>query len=282
MRIRFWGVRGTVPTPGPATVRYGGNTPCLDVLTSNQQTIILDAGTGIRLLGETLGLEYPGGVEATILLSHTHWDHIQGLPFFKPLRSRRNRIKLIGPKRMNRRLEDIVSRQFQEPYMPFAYRSLAATLDVLEVDAGEMITLDEQLIVTAVELNHPGGCLGFRIQDQETVLAYLTDTGWYKGPFGANIMELVRDADLLIHDSFFTNPELAESFVDWGHSSWQEAVRLAEDANVKALGLFHYAPDATDDALDLMLEEARNVFSGTFLTREGMVIHLPNVVEVPE
>ncbi len=282
MRIRFWGVRGTIPTPGPDTVKYGGNTPCLDVLTSNQRVIILDAGTGIRQLGEVLKQEYPRKVEARILLSHTHWDHIQGLPFFTPLQSRRNRFGLVGQRRVNKNLETILSRQFQEPYLPFAYRSLAAGLNVSEVTGGETIIIDDRTSVVVADLNHPGGCLGFRIQDDDQVLVYCTDTCWVQDEFSEDVLQLVDGADLLVHDSYFANVEEAKTFADWGHSSWLDATRLASASNVNALGLFHYAPGSSDEDLEQMCERAREQFPRTLLAREGMTLYLPIGRDLPK
>ena len=282
MRIRFWGVRGTIPTPGPNTVRYGGNTACLDILTSNGHVIILDAGTGIRALGETLLKEYPQKLTGWIFLSHTHWDHIQGLPFFAPLQSRKNRFHLIGQKRTNIHLERIISRQFLEPYMPFAYSSLAAGLRVSEMVDGETIVIDDHTSVKVTELNHPGGCIGFRIQDHEAVFAYCTDTGRVGGKIVNSLVQLADRADLLIHDSFFANIDKSKTFSDWGHSCWVDAARIAAKANVKNLGLFHYAPDLTDDTLEEMRANAREIFARTFLTREGMTVELPIGLLLPE
>ncbi len=176
MRVRFWGVRGTIPTPGPETVRFGGNTACIDILTSDQSYVIIDAGTGIRKLGVKLHRAGQKNIHGTILLSHTHWDHIQGLPFFDPLLGRRNSFQLYGPRRVNRALEETLAWQFLEPYLPFAYRSLGADLRVSETAAGETIRIGEKTTAKAGEMKHPGGCLGFRIDDGDSTLAYCSDT----------------------------------------------------------------------------------------------------------
>lgn len=282
LRIRFWGVRGTIPTPGPETVKYGGNTACLDIVTSDQQVIIIDAGTGIRRLGQVLRQEYPGKMTGSILLSHTHWDHIQGLPFFKPLESRRNRFVVVGQRRINKRLEEILARQFLEPYLPFAYQSLRANLLVEELESGESITIGSNTTIKVTDLNHPGGCLGFRVEDNGVVLAYCSDTGHGVNGFDSNVLELVRDADLLIHDAFFPDMEQSRTYAEWGHSCWLEATRLAKKANVDTLGLFHYAPDMSDQELETIRERARPVFSRTILTREGMTLDLPLGRNLPE
>ncbi len=275
MRIRFWGVRGTIPVPGQETVKYGGNTSCLDILTSDRQLIIIDAGTGIRNLGRVLQEEYQRRVNGTILLSHTHWDHIQGLPFFEPLLSRTNRFVLYGQKRVGKRLEDILAAQFFEPYLPFAYRSLRANLNVQEVSPGDTIAIGENTAVTVTDLNHPGESLGFRIEDNGLTLAYCCDTGHEEAGFSESILDLVQDADLLVHDAHFANRKLSRTFADWGHSSWFEAASLAREANVGALGLFHYSPDLTDVELDRIRDEARAHFPRTIMTREGLVLQLP-------
>lgn len=268
-------MRGTIATPGPSTVKYGGNTACIDVLTSNGHVIIIDAGTGIRDLGDVLQKEHPEKLEALILLSHTHWDHIQGLPFFIPLQKRRNRFKLIGQKRINNNLENIISRQFFEPYLPFAYSSLSADLNVSEVEQGDKIMLDENTSIEIAELSHPGGCIGFRIEDGNSVFAYCTDTSAIAEAKRHNIIQLAHDADLLVHDSYFYNPKDAQRYLEWGHSSWLDTAKIAAEANVKYLGLFHYAPDLNDITLEKMCMKAREIFPQTLLTRENSTVDLP-------
>ncbi len=282
MRIRFWGVRGTIPVPGQNTVKYGGNTSCLDVLTSDQQLIIVDAGTGIRNLGRVLQEEFHRRVNGKILLSHTHWDHIQGLPFFEPLLSRNNRFVLYGHKRVGKPLEDIIAGQFFEPYLPFAYRSLRANLSVVEVWAGDTIPIGENTLVSVGDLNHPGGALGFRIEDKGVSLAYCCDTSHEGENISQSILDLARDVDLLIHDAHFSSHELARNFSDWGHSSWVEAVRVAKAANAGALGLFHYSPDLADEELDHIRDEARAHFPRTIMSREGLVLQLPLGSNLPD
>jgi ribonuclease Z len=282
LRIRFWGVRGTIPVPGQETVKYGGNTPCLDILTSDQQVIIIDAGTGIRNLGRVLQEEHPRHVIGNIFLSHTHWDHIQGLPFFEPLSYRRNRFIVYGSKRVGRHLEEILAGQFFEPYLPFAYRSLRANLNVEEVNSGDTIFIGENTAVTMADLDHPGGCLGFRIEDNGVVLTYCSDTRHEGVDFSETVLSLVHGSDLLIHDSHFASRKLSTTFTDWGHSSWYEAACLAREANVETLGLFHYSPDLVDEELDQIHKEVRSHFSQTIMTREGLVLQLPLEQELPD
>lgn len=282
MRIRFWGVRGTIPSPGPDTTKYGGNTSCIDILTSDHQVIILDAGSGIRRLGKVLQQEYPQRIVGSILISHTHWDHIQGFPFFTPAFGRSNRFVVVGQKRVGKRLEEILAGQFIEPYLPFAYQTLPADLLVKEVVSGETLVIGDKTTVRVADLNHPGGCLGFRIENDGVVFAYCSDTGHYEDGFDDAVLELARGADLLVHDAHFPTVAEARKFADWGHSSWLEAVQLAIEANVRTLSLFHYSPDLSDDELDLIKGKARAIFPRTVLAREGMTLQLPLNAQLPE
>jgi phosphoribosyl 1,2-cyclic phosphodiesterase len=275
LRIRFWGVRGTIPTPGPDTIKYGGNTSCVEVRTSDQQLIIIDAGSGIRHLGKELVRTSPGRIVGSILISHTHWDHIQGFPFFSPVFGRTNRFVLVGKKRVSTQLEEIMAGQFIEPYLPFAYKSLPADLLVKEVKDGETLIIGDDTKVTVADLNHPGGCLGFRIENNGVVFVYCSDVSHYDDGFDQNLLQLAHGADLLVHDSHFGSLEERQRFSEYGHSSWQEAAQAAVEARVGSLALFHYSPDLKDIELEEMLQKARALFPNTFLSREGMEIELP-------
>jgi phosphoribosyl 1,2-cyclic phosphodiesterase len=275
MRIRFWGVRGTIPSPGYDTAGVGGNTACIDLLTNDQQLIILDAGTGIRKLGQTLLREYPQRITGTLLISHTHWDHIQGFPFFTPAFTRGNRFVIVGQKRIGQQLENVLAGQVVEPYLPFPYEDLKADLLVKEMHDGEMMVIGDATVLQSAELDHPGGCLGFRIANSGTVVTYCTDTTHREGQLNPAVLELARNADLLIHDSQHT-PEQKAAMPDYGHSSWLDAVQVAIEANVKRLALFHHAPDATDAELDAILQQARTYFPNTILAKEGVTLHLNN------
>ncbi len=282
MYIRFWGVRGTIPTPGRETINVGGNTSCIEVRTSDDQLIILDAGTGILPLGRHLLKENPGRIIGNILISHTHWDHIQGFPFFSPIWGRTNRFILIGRKREGRRLEEIVSGQFMEPYLPFPYKSLPADLLVKEINDDETLIIGDNTRVTVAAMNHPGGCLGFRIENGDAVFAYCSDVGHEDDGFDPGVLKLAEGADLLVHDSHFATLDERNMRRDWGHSTWLEAAQVAVEARVKNLALFHFSPDMTDTAVDQIANKARNIFPRTLVAREGLELHLPLTGELPD
>ncbi len=276
MRIRFWGVRGTIPSPGPDTIKLGANTSCIDVLTSDQNLIILDAGTGIRPLGQALTQEFGERIIGTMLISHTHWDHIQGFPFFGPLigpDGRHNRFVVVGQRILGQQLEEVLAGQIIEPYLPFLYKQLTADIHVKEMNENESMIIGDETVVHAASLEHPGGCLGYRIENDDTIFTYCTDTS-HKHGLNENVLKLAQGADLLVHDSHWS-PEERDMFPHWGHSSWLEAAQVAIEARVKCLALFHYAPDANDDIMKERLAETREIFPNTILAREGLTIHLP-------
>jgi phosphoribosyl 1,2-cyclic phosphodiesterase len=269
-----------MPIPGPTTVRVGGNTSCVDVLTTDQQVIILDAGTGIRRLGQKLKEEHPNRLVGTMLISHTHWDHIQGFPFFVPAFVRNNRFIIIGQKRIGQHLENVLRGQVVEPYLPFEFNEFKADIVVKEIGDGESMIVGDDSVVEARSLSHPGGSLGFRIENKGVVLAYCTDTNHPEGGFTDNVLRLGQNADLLIHDSQFSL-EQRERFPEWGHSSWLEAAQAASEANAKYLAMFHHDPDSTDQHLKSLLSRARQIFPNTLLAYEGLELDLP-LASLPE
>lgn len=274
MKVRFWGVRGGVPVPGPDTVRVGGNTPCVEVRSPDGDLIILDAGSGIRPLGLALQHEYPERLICSILISHTHLDHIQGFPFFAPARQRHNRIIIFGEKRFDERLEEILAGQMRAVYLPFALADMAADILIKEMRDGETLVIGNNTLVDVRRLEHPGGVFGFRITNRDIVLAYATDVG--HGPSGLDqrVIDLARAADLLIHDAQFS-AEQKTRYWDWGHSSWEDAVQVAMAAGVKKVALFHHDMLASDTQLEELEKQAQAVFPGAFVAREGMEIVLP-------
>lgn len=273
MKVRFWGVRGSIPVPGPDTVRVGGNTACVELQTADREVIIIDAGTGIRLLGLDLGRRSAERLIAVLLFSHTHWDHIQGLPFFIPATLQQNRVVILGERRMDRRLEQILAGQMVDAYLPFTLEDLRADLLIKEVHDGERLVVGNLTSVLPKRLNHPGGVFGYRITCQGKTVVYASDVTHPVDSPDPCVVNLARDADLLIHDAQYT-PEEKQQYVGWGHSSWTDAVRVAQQANVQRLALFHHDPLHADAELEQIERQAQAIFPGAFLAREGMDVTL--------
>jgi phosphoribosyl 1,2-cyclic phosphodiesterase len=305
MKIKFWGVRGSIPCPGPHTVKYGGNTACIEVRLENpDRLIILDAGSGIRELGNHLVARgaCKNGLKADLFLTHTHWDHINGFPFFTPLYIPGTQVTVHGPIAMeNDSLEKIVGGQLTYYYFPVQETDLAAKIDYRELkegsyDFGDGLTLEVQY------LNHPLLCLGYRFMFQDRILCTGYDTEPFRNVFctdpadpgydpdmakegelaarqeNERIQTFFKDADLLIHDAQYTLEEYQPAKIGWGHTAMETAVDIGLKSNVKRLALFHHEPVRTDQALD---ELGQTFFPGTsrsdmavFFAREGMEIHI--------
>jgi phosphoribosyl 1,2-cyclic phosphodiesterase len=273
MDLRFWGVRGGIPTPEAGKMRFGGNTSCVSVQLADGTLIILDAGTGIRLLGNELVRRFPqGGIRGHILLSHLHWDHIQGIPFFKPLFSPNNLFEFIGLRQEGTTLRAQLEGQQNYAYFPVDMGHMSSRKDFREV-CDESFRLGEAT-VRCRRLNHPGGCLGYRIEAGGVSVVYATDnehTG--PGPEEA-VVELARGADLLIFDTNYTPEEYEAGRRGWGHSTWLQAVVNAQAAGVDRLVLYHHDQDHNDQQLEEIEALACELFPRSLAAREGMRIRL--------
>ncbi|HZS70520.1 MAG TPA: MBL fold metallo-hydrolase [Candidatus Acidoferrum sp.] len=276
-KLSFWGVRGSTPTVDPVTWRYGGNTPCLELITPDRTQFILDCGTGLRMLGSRLGPaneEKPA--EAHILVTHYHWDHIQGIPFFGPLYSENNtfhfysfRSKFLG----RDSLKQVFEAQMALPYFPVDLSAMSAKRKFRELEGGDSFEVGQNKI-TARWLNHPQGCLGFRIETPAGTVVYATDNEPGVAKLQDNLRQLAEGADIFINDAQYTPEQLAKSRRGWGHSSWKEGVEIARETGAKTLVLFHHDPDSADRMIDGLLKEARDEFDSVFAASEGMVITL--------
>jgi phosphoribosyl 1,2-cyclic phosphodiesterase len=261
--LTFWGTRGSIPTPGPDTARYGGNTACISIDGSRDRLVILDAGTGLRPLGHELMKQRSSSITADILLSHTHWDHIQGLPFFKPLSSRGTAVSIYGAAQEGVPLKEILGRQMDPMVFPVPLNALAAGLTVVEISEGEFEIDDFR--ICAFRLRHPGTTLAYRLVPTAggREIAYATDNelgsgGSYEVPpnWRERMIEFVGGADTLIHDAMYPD-QIIQARAGWGHSTPRQAVDLAHEARCRRLILFHHEPEHSDDALDRLLADTR-------------------------
>jgi len=271
--VRFWGVRGSVPTPGPETRRYGGNTSCVEVRLGPHR-LVFDAGTGIRPLGrEWLRSRRP--LTAHLFLSHLHFDHLCGLPFFAPLRDPAHRFRLwCGHLRARgTTLAATLAQLVCQPFFPIPLEALAARLEYRDFRAGETLEPEPGVVVRTAPLRHPGGATGYRVEYGGRILCYVTDTEHEEGVRDPAVTALIRDADLVIYDCTYTDEEFPR-FRGWGHSTWQEGVRLVEAAGAGRLVVFHHHPDRDDDALDAIAAELERRRPGSRVAREGLVLSL--------
>jgi phosphoribosyl 1,2-cyclic phosphodiesterase len=274
-RLKLWGVRGSIPVPGPATVHYGGNTSCVEVR-ADDEIIVLDAGSGIRLLGIALEQEFGSRpIDLTLLITHAHWDHIQGFPFFLPSYNDKNKVRIFGYDGADTGLREILKGQMATPFFPVKLYDLPGKIDIKKLD-----TMDfdiGKVRVRARIMNHPGTCVGYRLFTSSGSVAYLPDMEPYDAfklhsakshllspeqtrkraeKERAALVEFLQGTDVLLLDTQYTDEEYQEH-VGWGHGSLSTAVRLALDAQVRKLVLFHHDPNHSDATIDAMVETAQ-------------------------
>jgi phosphoribosyl 1,2-cyclic phosphodiesterase len=270
--IQFWGVRGSIAVPGSDTVRYGGNTSCVEMRVGGKR-LIFDAGTGLRVLGKHLLKQMP--VEAYMFFSHSHWDHIQGFPFFVPAFIPGNRFHIYGGiaptgAGMKQRLSD----QMHHPNFPVPMQVMQSDMKFTDLAPGDTVELDDVEIETG-PLNHPNTALGYRVTWQGKTVVYATDTEHYPDRIDEDVVHLSRNADVLIYDACYTDEEYYNpkaSKEGWGHSTWQQALKVAEAAGVKKVIMFHHDPNHDDDFLDAVEAQVQTAHPGSILAREGMIV----------
>jgi phosphoribosyl 1,2-cyclic phosphodiesterase len=271
MHIKFWGVRGSIASPGPDTAAVGGNTSCVEVRCGST-LLVLDAGTGVRKLGDKLLGE--GAVEATILLSHLHWDHIQGLPFFVPAYVPSSRLQVVGTAHGVMALREALAHQMTAPVFPVRLDELGAQIRLREVKSGESFDVGEARVRVA-KLNHPGGVHAYRIEHEGKSVVYATDTEHY-ACVDPTLRALAEGADILIYDAQYTPEEYrgdhGRSKVGWGHSTYVAGAELARAAGVGRLVLFHHDPQRTDAGVLDIERRASDLFAPSVAAREGMEI----------
>jgi phosphoribosyl 1,2-cyclic phosphodiesterase len=259
LKVRFWGVRGSISCSGADYTRYGGNTSCVEV-TAGGRRLIFDAGTGIRSLGSQLKRE--ALTEIDIYFTHTHLDHITGLTFFAPLFNEHATVRMwAGHLEAPHTLKSVVANLMAAPLYPVSLDVFHAKVEFKEFKAGEPLNCGAMMMRTA-PLNHPNGATGYRIDHGGKSICYITDTEHRPGQRDPNIVELCRDADVMIYDSSYTDEEYPK-YKDWGHSTWQEAVRVADAAGVKTVVLFHHDPSHDDAFMDGVARAASEMRPGT-------------------
>ncbi len=272
MVVRFWGVRGSLPAPGPETVRYGGNTLCVE-LRCGPHLLILDAGSGIRSLGAALAAR-DAPVHADILLSHTHLDHICGLPFFAPMFDPKARIRLwaghLGPPS---NIADVLALSWRGPLFPDIESEFRAHIEYHDFSAGDDLSLRDELGIRTTTLRHPGNAVGYRIESGGASVCYITDTEHPADGPDDGLRGFVAGADIMIYDSSYTEAEY-QTRLGWGHSTWQAGADLADAAGVRQLVLFHHDPSHDDAAMDAIAEAAAKRRPGTWAATEGATIVL--------
>ena len=268
--IRFWGVRGSISCSGPETMRYGGNTSSLEVR-CGERLLLFDAGSGIRYLGNMLAAQAP--IDSDLYLTHTHFDHVCGLPFFRPFFQAQNTFRVWAGHLGGRvSLHRVVSEFMMSPLFPVPPEVFRSNLSYREFQAGQTLEPGPGIRLRTTALNHPDGATGYRIEYGGRAACYLTDTEHVPGAPDRNILALIEGADVVIYDSMYTDREFAEGHAGWGHSTWQEGVRLCQAAGAKRLVVFHHDPDHDDDTLDAIARELEKLMPGSLLAREGLVL----------
>lgn len=270
--VKFWGVRGSIACPSPNHVVYGGNTSCVEVIHGDTR-LILDAGTGIR----GLGMDYArrGLRSGVVLLTHTHWDHINGFPFFAPFFIPGSKFRVLAGHLSDAGgIRSVLASQMAEPTFPVPLHALQADMAYEDFRAGETLgDLAPGLVVRTVPLNHPNGATGYRMEMGGKAVCYVTDTEHRPGQPDETILGLIAGADLVIYDSTYTDEEFP-SKVGWGHSTWEEGVRLCRQAGAKQLAIFHHNPDHVDTDMAAIETQARALWSGAVVARDDMLLDL--------
>jgi len=273
MKIKFWGVRGSTPTPQVDNMRYGGNTSCVEVRLGDQ-IYIFDCGTGFRVLGKALEQEFgQRPFEAHVFVSHFHWDHIQGMPFFRPLYNNPQSRFIFHSSGRARNLEQVMAEQMAAPYFPVNLNHMKAQRRFYDIENG-CLAMEDGIEIKTAYLNHPQGCLGFRLETKDGVLVYATDNEPGDANFDKAVRKLAEGADILIYDAQYLPEEYEARRRGWGHSHWREAVNVVMESGAKELVLYHHDPEHTDAIVDKVVVEARNYYPKVRAAAEGLEIEL--------
>jgi ribonuclease Z len=270
-QARFLGVRGSVAVSGPQYTRYGGNTCCVE-LSCGDHKLFLDAGSGIRAAGA--GLRSSGIAELDVFLTHSHFDHLIGLPFFSPLYDRDIKLRLWSGHLAGRMSTGELLRDFMRPpWFPVELDSCASNIEFHDFMPGDTLTPHDGIIMRTAALNHPGGCIGYRVEWRGRAVAMVTDTEHVPGKLDPAVLDLIQGADLVIYDATYTEAEM-KRYKGFGHSTWQQGVKLCQHAGARQLALFHHDPTRTDDQLAELERQAKDAFNGAFAARDDMVLDI--------
>jgi phosphoribosyl 1,2-cyclic phosphodiesterase len=265
--VKFWGVRGSIPTAGAEVLTTGGNTACVEIR-CGPQILLFDAGTGLRKAGLALAKE--GLKTFNLFLSHSHYDHVIGLPFFAPLFDSGAHCAIwSGHAGGTTTTRDLVRALLSPPFFPAGPDMFRAHVTYHDFSAGDVISPAAPIRIATAQLDHPGGVVGYRVEYDGRVITYMTDTGSQSEEANTAALRLADRADLLIYDCMYTEEESAER-TGFGHSTWQHGIALCERANTKRLAMFHHAPERRDAELEKLEASARARFAGAFVAREGM------------
>lgn len=272
LRIKFWGVRGSIACASPEHMKYGGNTSCIEVQ-AGEHVFVMDAGTGIRNFGNVL---HSLDIRSThLLLTHTHWDHINGFPFFTPAYDPNRSIHIMAGHlgKKDGGIHGALSAQMDTPMFPVPLEAMQAKMRFDDFEAGDHFNLYSDVTVRTAPLNHPNGATGYRIEYDGKSVCYITDTEHVPGQPDQTVLGLIEGSDLVIYDSTYTEEEFP-SKVGWGHSTWNEGVALCRAANVKRMAIFHHDPAHDDVEMERIEGEARAVWKDCFAARDGLTVGL--------
>jgi phosphoribosyl 1,2-cyclic phosphodiesterase len=270
-RVRFWGVRGSVPVSGPQFIRYGGNTACVEVQCGPHK-LFFDAGSGIRPAGEALMAAAINDFD--VFFTHCHYDHIVGLPFFYPFYDPKTRVRLwSGHLAGHMTTREMLSEFMRPPWFPVRLEICRANLDCRDFVSGDILRPRDGIAIHTASLNHPGGCIGYRVEWEGRAIAVISDTEHEAGKLDSAILGLIENADLVIYDCTYTEEEMKRKR-GYGHSTWQQGVKLCKAAGAQRLALFHHDPARTDAQLEVIEQQAIEALPGSFAARDGQTLDI--------
>jgi len=269
-KITFWGVRGSFPTPDRDKMDFGGHTSCVSIETQ-EEIVIMDMGTGMKKLGESIVSNPNSPSKINIMLSHYHWDHLIGFPMFAPLFSDKYQINIYGKKdRIG--VKDVINHMLDPIFWPVSFNDFKADLNFYTIGDNQIKISDNMMIESQVH-QHPNGAFSYKVLSNDKTISYITDCEHMLGNINENLINFAKNSDLLIHDAHFAKEDLS-NHKGWGHSSWDQAVSMAQKSKSKQLALYHYSPDYNDTKINSIESDAKKIFKQTIAAKQGLVIYL--------